>query len=505
MVGQGMGKKRRKFAFGFAFLLILVWISGCASLNPGPRRENFAPFFIYSEDEENKGSRTDVLGPFFTFSGSQAGEDRAFRPFLYWQKREGAYSALEFLYPLGKYLRTDQKIETYFIPFISTYEDLTQKDRQPKDRTFLLAIWGKTDKGKSYGGLFPLYGKLEKRFTKDEITFVMWPIYSDSRLGENHTYNLFWPFFSYSEGGGRDMLKIWPLYGQDRKENSYEKYYFLWPIFHFENRYLYTDDPTRVSMVFPLSVNIYSSQRAHHSLLWPLFKYEHSRRDNYTEWDLPWPFFRYGKGDEKSVLQIFPLYGRKENLSRESGFFLWPILWYYHDKEGGEVQKKTDHFLILSKEETQKWPKEGREAYTLRIWPFFHYSRRKEGNEYFYSPALIPVDEDGYERNWAPFLTLYEYRQNAQGASEAKFLWGFYTHRQSSLRELYEVSFLLTYYKAEEVSYFGLLKGLLEYRVGREQCALRLLYSPWPIQWDCSREGKEAVAEPWKIVALNDP
>jgi len=151
-----MGKKRRKFAFGFAFLLILVWISGCASLNPGPRRENFAPFFIYSEDEENKGSRTDVLGPFFTFSGSQAGEDRAFRPFLYWQKREGAYSALEFLYPLGKYLRTDQKIETYFIPFISTYEDLTQKDRQPKDRTFLLAIWRETDTGKSYGGLFPL-------------------------------------------------------------------------------------------------------------------------------------------------------------------------------------------------------------------------------------------------------------------------------------------------------------------------------------------------------------
>ncbi len=141
----------------------------------------------------------------------------------------------------------------------------------------------------------------------------------------------------------------------------------------------------------------------------------------------------------------------------------------------------------------------------MRIWPFFHYSRRKEGDEYFYSPALIPVDEAGYERNWAPLLTLYEYRQNARGASEAKFLWGFYTHRRSSLRELYELSFLMTYYKAEEVSYFALLKGLFEYRTGKQQCALRLLYSPWPIQWDCTDEGKEAAAEPGTNRVSKDP
>ena len=500
-----MEKRGRKFGGGVALLLIVVWVSGCATLHPGPRRENFAPFFIYSEDEERGGSRTDVLGPFFTFTRDSAGADRAFRPFLYWRQREGSYAALEFFYPLGKYIRTDRKIETYFIPFISTYEDITQEERRPKERTVLLAIWGETEEGRSYGGVFPIYGKLEKRFTKDEITFVLWPIYSGSRLGENQTYNLFWPFFSYSEGGGREMLKIWPLYGQDRKENHYEKYYFLWPIFHFEKRYLYTGDPTRVSMVFPLSVNISSSERAHHSVLWPLFKYEHSRRDNYREWDFPWPFLRYGKGDEKSVVQVFPLFGRKENPTRESGYFFWPIFWYYHEKEGGDYQKKTDHFLILSKEETQKWPKEGTEAYTLRIWPFLHYSRGKEGQEHYYLPALVPVEEEGYDRNWAPLLSLYEYRQNPHGASEAKFLWGFYTHRSSSLRELYELSFLLSYYKAEEVSYLGLLKGLLEYRAEKQHCALRLLYSPWPIQWDCAKEGREAVAERAKIMVPKDP
>jgi hypothetical protein len=89
-----MEKRGRKFGGGVALLLIVVWVSGCATLHPGPRRENFAPFFIYSEDEERGGSRTDVLGPFFTFTRDSAGADRAFRPFLYWQEREGPYAAL---------------------------------------------------------------------------------------------------------------------------------------------------------------------------------------------------------------------------------------------------------------------------------------------------------------------------------------------------------------------------------------------------------------------------
>ncbi|MBP1712825.1 MAG: hypothetical protein H6Q42_1028, partial [Deltaproteobacteria bacterium] len=54
-------------------------------------------------------------------------------------------------------------------------------------------------------------------------------------------------------------------------------------------------------------------------------------------------------------------------------------------------------------------------------------------------------------------------------------------------------------------TYFALFKGLFEYRTGKEQCALRLLYSPWPIQWDCSDEGKEPVAEAGKIMVHNDP
>jgi len=66
-----------------ALLLLGLWVSGCATLNPGPRRENFAPLFIYSEDEKREGKALDILGPFFTYRKDQQEKDIAFRPLFY--------------------------------------------------------------------------------------------------------------------------------------------------------------------------------------------------------------------------------------------------------------------------------------------------------------------------------------------------------------------------------------------------------------------------------------
>ncbi len=68
-------------------------------------------------------------------------------------------------------------------------------------------------------------------------------------------------------------------------------------------------------------------------------------------------------------------------------------------------------------------------------------------------------------------------------------------HRQNASRELYELSFFLTYYTAEDLVYFSFLKGLLEYRGDGSKRALRMLYSPWPIEWESPavRDGTLAI------------
>jgi hypothetical protein len=163
-----------------------------------------------------------------------------------------------------------------------------------------------------------------------------------------------------------------------------------------------------------------------------------------------------------------------------------------------------DRYLLLSKHETSFWKNEGLGERILRIWPFFYYRQEKEGSVHLYWPCLIPVDLEGYERNWTPLLTLYEYRRDASGDSESKFLWGIYVHRRNSTRDLFELSFFLTYYTADDLIYFSVLKGLVEYRAEKSNHALRVLYSPWPVEWEspnaiAEREEKEITAAPVSV------
>lgn len=466
-----------------ALLLLGSWISGCATLNPGPRRENFAPLFLYSEDEKKEGKALDILGPFFTYRKNQQEKDVAFRP-LFYSKTEPARYRLDYLYPMGGYERTEQREHSYFHLIYSTNRDLTLEPTPKKERSFLLAFWGATDKGEPYGGFFPLYGNLKKRFGRDEMNFFLWPLYSNSRQGESRAYSFLWPIFSYY-GGDREGFKIWPLGGYDRKENDYRKTFFLWPIFDFEKRYLNTDEPQDINMVWPLYVSFSTSKQVYRSTLWPLFAYTYDDYYSYTQWDFPWPFFQWGKGEERSLFRIFPIYSRYYWRGLESGYILFPVYWYSHTDDD-EYRHTTDRYLLLSKNEIEVWKKEDQRERRLRIWPFFYYRQGKKGNVFLYWPCIVPVDFEGFEQNWIPFTTLYEYRRDPEGDSESKFLWGVYVHRQNPSRELYELSFFLTYYTAEDLVYFSLLKGLLEYRGDGSRHALRVLYSPWPMEWESS-------------------
>lgn len=474
--------------------MLSSWLSGCATMYPGPRRENFAPLFLYSEDEEGEGKALDLLGPFFTYRQDPQERDVAFRPFFYWQRETGQYTLLEYLYPLGSYKRTNTEVESNFTLLYSTRRDLTKETPEKKERTFLLAMWGETEEGERYGGFFPIYGNLKNRFGRDEINFYLWPIYSNSREGENKTHSFLWPIFSYSGGGGRESFKIWPLAGYDRKENDYEKTFFLWPFFDFERRNLYTDDPTQVSMVFPLYVSMASSKQVYRSVIWPFFTYTYDEETRYTQWELPWPFYQRGEGENRSFFHLFPFYRHKQLEGLDAGYILLPIYMFDHEYTD-KYDKKINRYLLLSKDQTEIWKDEGKQERRLRIWPLFYYRHKKDGSAYLYWPVIIPVDFEGFERSWVPLLSLYEYRRTPKGASESKFLWGFYLHQKSPSHELHELSFLLTSYAAKDLSYFCLLRGLLEYRAEGPTGKLRLLYSPWLIQWESSPALPDAASE----------
>ncbi len=474
----------KRLSYGLALVLLACSVSGCATLRPGPLRENFGPLFIYSEDEEGEGTRIDVLGPLFTYQKNEERQDMALRPFFY-REEMGQYSLLEYAYPFGQSKKTPQAIDSYLMPFYRTHRDLTL-GKQPTERNFLLAFWGKTEEGEPYGGFFPIYGNLKKRFGRDEINFFLWPVYSDSREGESKNYTFFWPFLTYSRGGGKTGYRFWPLAGYERKENEYEKTFFLWPFFDFEKRHLDMEDPTAINMFWPFYVSStrFSGKRTVKSVLWPFFTYAHDEDEKYTQWDFPWPLLQWAWSEgEKSIFRFRPLYSRKTWDGTRQGYILLGL--YSYSRLDDELfTQSVDRYLFFSKFERSVWNKENRQDRRVRIWPFFYYREAKDGSLQFYSPVIIPADLEGIERNWNPLFALYEYRRNVRGASESKFLWGLYVHRKSKIRELTELSFLFTRYKAENVSYVSILRGLMEYRIDEANRKLRLFYSPWPIEWE---------------------
>ncbi|MFH1625593.1 MAG: hypothetical protein ABID54_10650, partial [Pseudomonadota bacterium] len=269
----------KRATIGTIALLLIILVSGCATSLTNNRRLNMEPLFSYNEDIDRESTELDAVGPFFTFQSKPKQEEYGFRPFFYVRKKkEEHFKEIEYLYPLGKYRKTDQERVFQFIPLFSSHKDLTEETKKPSDFGFFPVFWGKDENGESYGGLFPLYGRLKHRFGKDQIRFVLWPIYSDSKEENTWTYNILWPIFSYTTGGGESGFRVWPLYGRQEKEGEYSKYFALWPIFFFQKTDLDTDNPQTFKAVFPLFVDSSSPERDSTTFLWPFFHFSNDRK-----------------------------------------------------------------------------------------------------------------------------------------------------------------------------------------------------------------------------------
>ena len=139
----------RKFLF-FLFLFIFYNIS--LSAFDFSTEKGLWPFYFQEHDNS-----TALFVPFINYNKDKF----IFRP-LFSNERKNFY----FLYPIVEFSETKDKITKRFFPvFNRTYNK--NKIQEEKFTSFLLAFWGKTDKNKSYGGFFPIYGKLKKKFGYD--------------------------------------------------------------------------------------------------------------------------------------------------------------------------------------------------------------------------------------------------------------------------------------------------------------------------------------------------
>jgi hypothetical protein len=408
----------------------------------------FAFWPVYWEFDGKK----NVLGPLFSYEEENGNTHITARPILSSYDSPGTFNII---YPLGK--RTED--HAYFAPFYSRHT--TSDDKQ--DVSLFNVFWGR-DGEKSYGGAFPFYGRLYNRYGKDEIGFVLWPLYAHIIKNEATRTDVAWPIFS-SYGGHEEGFKIWPLFGERKYGDERKTMFALWPFFIRDERGLATDAPLRSTWFIPFYMQSESPNSKFYGVLWPFFTYTRVR--NRYEINAPWPLFSYSKGEEekKKSFSVWPIYSRNQNDKDQVTHILWPLFKEVEHHLGDTVWTEKRFFLL------NKYAIDDRGTF-LNVWPLFEY-RASADDKKFYFPSLMPWREKNFDRIMRPLITLFELRKTNDSVA-TNFLYGFYTKEQKGESWKRRLAFLFEVKKEPEGMGFQILSGLF----GIDRKTIKMFFIP---------------------------
>jgi hypothetical protein len=430
----------------------------------------------------DSGQRTEVLGPLFYDQQKDSEKTWAFPPF-YSRDTDPTVESREddFLYPLLTYESYGQEYRWQLFELWSFAGGQTPQDSHQKRFTIYPLYFQQRspDTNENYTALIPFYGHLQHRLFRDKIFFVMFPIYGQSQKKDVVTDNYLYPFFHVRHGDGLHGWQFWPVVGNEHKDVTtqtngfgdtsivagHDKFFALWPFFFNDTTGIGTDDPEKFLAVFPLYLQTRSPKRDSTTALWPFFSWIDDREKKYHEWQGPWPFVIFTRGEGKTTSRVWPLFSQSHDAVKESDSYLWPIYTFKRTHSDPLDLQRTRILVYLFENTVEKNTATGVDKRRVDAWPFFTYHRDFNGNNRLQILALLePVlpDNRGIERNWSPLWSLWVSENNPKtGASSQSFLWNLYRHESTPASKK-----------------CSLLFGLFQYQSDTEMKRLRLFYIP---------------------------
>ena len=155
-----------------------------AELEAGPLVHEFPLTF---ED----GQRAEAVGPMFYYESSKAFEQWAFTPFLtYRRDRFIDGEEVDIVYPFVTYDRFGEEYKWRFF-LMTSFSGGRKQDDQSRRFTLFPIVFSQWTRGESmdYFAIFPLGGTIRERLNRDEIRFLLFPLYSRTRKGDMVTDN----------------------------------------------------------------------------------------------------------------------------------------------------------------------------------------------------------------------------------------------------------------------------------------------------------------------------
>jgi hypothetical protein len=371
--------------------------------------------------------RTTAFGPLYESLEGPDGETfQALRP-LYNRVEipEQELVRQEFLWPLGTARVRGGKSTWRFLSIYGWNDDVNDPQARSRLWAFPFYFQGRDNEGKMSYGLFPIYGAMKGFLSRDEVNWILFPLYATHAVGDVRTVNILWPFYSRTRGGREDRLRLFPLYGHSRREGVMEKRFVLWP-FWTDVRYTHPGASGSGFVFFPFYGRLRMENQETTWILPPLFRF--SKGGGNTLVYGPWPFYQSSTGRVEKKY-YFPLAGTKTVGNATSSFFLWPIA-------SGETVHHEDHVIeriqVIPFWHHVTWtPKTagGLDRKYFKFWPLIRYERDGELVK-FHAPALWPLRDPGpIQRNFAPFWRLVNYAE-AGDRSDLEIGWGLFRHQR---------------------------------------------------------------------------
>jgi hypothetical protein len=413
----------------------------CADWESGPL---FHEFDLTLEG----GRRWEAAGPLVSYERRPDITQWAFSPLLSHSRDTGAdVEELDLAYPLLTYDRFGTEYRLQLLQLFSFSGGQNQQETTQKRVTLFPFYFQQRspDPDLNYTAVVPFFGHLQNRLFRDDIRFVLFPLYAQSRKRDVVTDNYLYPMVHVRRGDKLHGWQVWPLTGYEHKDvttrtnlgdevesiGGHEKFFLFWPVFFNQRIGLGTTNSEHQQALLPLYSYLRSPKRDSTTYFWPLgLTVTEDREKKYREIGLPWPLVVFARGEGKTANRIWPLFSQARTPILESDFFLWPLFKYNRAHAPPLDRTRTRILFFLYSDMVEKNEETGTALERTDLWPLFTARRDHDGNErlQLFAPLepLLPNNK-GVERNYSPLWSLWRSEKNGRtGAASQSFLWNLY-------------------------------------------------------------------------------
>lgn len=381
------------------------------------------PLFMRESSADK--AETDIIWPLFHYERNKTHERYAFRPFIFSTERDPArdFRKTSVLWPISIYKHEKQKTSYHLFP-------LYWYGKSPESRYNVLfpVYWDGEGRGSSYFHVWPLFGLNRRGETYSEYS-TLYPFfrYGADRASGEIEVNAPWPLIQYHARPDSVSHRVLPLYWYSR--SSQEVNGFVFPYFWGKGA------GYEAQGVFPLW---FSSRRpgARTDLVFPLY-FSRQTPDETFRFITPLYFSR--KTPDRDMSALFPLYFSSDapdshyryvfpvyfsNWTKERSFkTVFPL---YHDVKTADFRLQVGLPLYLGYK-TPSWD-------FSMVFPFYYQKEdRVEKSRFRY---FFPVYGSYQRGSWTSrhfiFFPLYsQFRDDETHATGWDVLWPLLHHESS--------------------------------------------------------------------------